>query len=102
MLIMAVLGVRPTASAWSNNEEERRKALLSYFIYGMPYILWNNIARGSQITCPHVERSCTAKFYIDRKLGVSEAVATAGSTIHIFTGNNITPRGTGANLSTYE
>jgi hypothetical protein len=93
MLIMAVLGVRPTASAWSNNEEERRKALLSYFSYGMPYILWDNIARGSQITCPHVERSCTAKFYIDRKLGVSEAVATAGSTIHIFTGNNISPRG---------
>jgi hypothetical protein len=91
MLIMAVLGIRPTASAWSNNEEERRKALLSYFIYGMPYILWDNIARGSQITCPHVERSCTAKFYIDRKLGVSEAVATAGSTIHIFTGNNIRP-----------
>ena len=62
-------------------------------LYGVPYILWDNIARGSQITCPHVQRSCTAKFYIDRKLGVSEAVATAGSTIHIFTGNNISPRG---------
>jgi hypothetical protein len=93
MLIMAVLGVMPAASAWSSNEEERRKALLSYFIYGMPYLLWDNIKRGEQISCPHVERSCTSKFYIDRKLGVSEAVATSGSTIHIFTGNNIGPKG---------
>ncbi len=93
MLIMAVTGIKPAASAWSNNEEERRKALLSYFLYGVPYILWDNIARGSQISCPHIERSCTAKFYIDRKLGVSEAVATAASTIHLFTGNNIGPRG---------
>ena len=93
MLIMAVTGTRPAASAWSNNEEERRKALLSYFLYGVPYILWDNIARGSQISCPHIERSCTAKFYIDRKLGVSEAVATAASTIHLFTGNNISARG---------
>ena len=93
MLMMAVTGIKPAASAWSNNEEERRKALLSYFLYGVPYILWDNIARGSQISCPHIERSCTAKFYIDRKLGVSEAVATAASTIHLFTGNNIGPRG---------
>jgi hypothetical protein len=28
-----------------------------------------------------------------RKLGVSEMVATAASTIHFFTGNNIGPRG---------
>jgi hypothetical protein len=93
MLIVAATGVKPAASAWSNNEEERRKALLSYFLSGVPYILWDNIARGSQISCPHVERSCTAKFYIDRKLGVSEAVATAASTIHFFTGNNISARG---------
>jgi hypothetical protein len=93
MLIMAVTGVKPAASAWSNNEEERRKALLSYFLYGVPYILWDNIPRGSGISCPHIERSCTANFYIDRKLGVSEAVATAASTIHFFTNNNIRPRG---------
>ena len=93
MLITAVTGIRPAASAWSISEEERRKALLSYFLYGGPYILWDNIARGSRISCPHIERSCTAKFYIDRKLGVSEAVATAASTIHFFTGNNISARG---------
>ena len=93
MLIMAVTGVWPTASAWSSNEEERRKALLSYFMYGAPYILWDNIPRGAQITCPHIEESCTAAYYADRKLGVSQMVATAASAIHFFTGNNIGPRG---------
>jgi hypothetical protein len=93
MLIMAVTGIRPAASAWSSNEEERRKALLAQFMYGVPYILWDNIPRGIQISCPHIERSCTAAFYADRKLGVSEMVRTAASTIHLFTGNNINPRG---------
>jgi hypothetical protein len=93
MLIMAVLGVWPAAAAWSTNEEERRKALLSYFISGVPYILWDNIARGAQISCAHVEKSCTSGYYADRKLGVSEMVATAAASIHFFTGNNIGPRG---------
>ena len=93
MLIMAVTGLWPAAAAWSTNEEERRKALMSYFLYGVPYILWDNIARGMQISCPHIEKCCTAAYYSDRKLGVSEMVCTAASTIHFFTGNNIGPRG---------
>jgi hypothetical protein len=93
MLIIGVTGILPAAAAWSTNEEERRKALLSYFLYGVSYIIWDNIARGSQISCPHIEKSCTAAYYSDRKLGVSEMVATAASTIHLFTGNNIGPRG---------
>jgi hypothetical protein len=93
MLIMAVTGMWPAAAAWSTNEEERRKALLSYFLYGVSYILWDNIPRGSQISCPHIEKSCTAAYYSDRRLGVSEMVATAASTIHFFTGNNIGPCG---------
>ena len=93
MLIVAVTGIMPAAAAWSTNEEERRKALLSYFLLGVPYILWDNIAKGTQISCPHIEKSCTAAYYSDRKLGVSEMVATAASSIHLFTGNNIGPRG---------
>jgi hypothetical protein len=93
MLIIGVTGIWPAAAAWSSNEEERRKALLSYFLHGMAYIIWDNIPRGSQISCPHLEKSCTAAYYSDRKLGVSEMVATAASTIHFFTGNNIGPRG---------
>src|SRR5215510_13545096 len=93
MLIMAVTGIWPAAAAWSTNEEERRKALLSYFLYGVSYILWDNIARGTQISCPHIEKSCTSAYYSDRRLGMSEMVATAASTIHSFTGNNIGPCG---------
>jgi hypothetical protein len=93
MLIMAVTGIWPAAAAWSTNEEERRKALLSYFLYGVSYILWDNIARGSRISCPHIEKSCTSAYYSDRRLGVSEMIATAASAIHFFNGNNVGPRG---------
>lgn len=93
MLIKAVTGLDPAAAAWSTNEDERRKALLSYFLGGVAYVLWDNIPRGAQIQCPHIEKSCTAAFYADRKLGVSEMVATAASCVHFFTGNNISPRG---------
>ena len=93
MIMMVVTGVRPSAAAWSTNEEERRKALLAYLMEGVPAIVWDNIVRGTQISCPHIERACTSEFYSDRKLGVSEMVATAASAIHFFTGNNISPRG---------
>jgi hypothetical protein len=93
MIVEAVTGSPAAASAWSPNEEERRKALLSYLMHGVPYILWDNIARGAQVACPHVEKSCTTAFYADCKLGVSETVQTSAATIHVFTGNNISPKG---------
>ena len=93
MLLIGVTGIWPSVSAFSTNEEERRKVLLSQFMISMPYILWDNIARGTQISCPHIEKSCTSAYYADRKLGVSEMVSTAASTIHFFTGNNVGPRG---------
>ena len=54
MLIKAITGgVLPAAAAWSSNEEERRKALLSYFLHGAPYILWDNIrARHARSVVP--------------------------------------------------
>jgi hypothetical protein len=48
MLLTPLTGSRPAAATWSNDEEERRKALLSYFMRGESYILWDNIPRGSQ------------------------------------------------------
>jgi len=93
MLITAVTGTDAVAFAWSPHEEERRKALLAYFDAGLAYILWDNIADGAFVQCPHLERSCTASHYADRKLGVSEFISAAAATIHIFTGNNIAPRG---------
>jgi len=93
MLLVAVTGIRPAAAAWSPNEEERRKALLAYLLEGMPALIWDNIPNGQKISCPHIERSCTTAWYSDRRLGVSETVATSAATIHFFTGNNVGPRG---------
>lgn len=91
MLHIAVTGIQPPAAAWSR--EERRKALLAYLLAGVPSIIWDNIPRGSQISCPHIERSCTTAFYSDRVLGASQTATAAASAIHLFTGNNIGPRG---------
>jgi hypothetical protein len=93
MLLIAVTGIRPPAAAWSPNEEERRKALLAYLLEAPPAVLWDNIPKGSQISCPHIEKSCTSDMYSDRRLGVSEVIATSAASIHLFTGNNIGPRG---------
>jgi hypothetical protein len=93
MLIMAIVGSLPASSPWSINEEERRKVLLSQFLFGNAYILWDNIRRGTQVGCPYVELSCTSAFYADRKLGVSEIVRTSAGAVHLFTGNNIGPKG---------
>jgi len=30
-----------------------------------------------QISCPHIEKSCTAAYYSDRKLGVSQSFGLA-------------------------
>jgi hypothetical protein len=93
MLITADTGTDAVAFTWAGNEDERRKALLSYFDAGLAYILWDNILDGTFVQSPNLERSCTASYYADRKLGVSEFVSAATATIHIFTGNNIAPRG---------
>jgi hypothetical protein len=93
MLAMAITGMWPAAAAWSPNEDERRKALLAYLTYGVPFVIWDNIKRGTTISCPHIKKSCTSAYYADRKLGVSELVSTAAVTIHLFTGNNIGAKG---------
>jgi hypothetical protein len=93
MLIYAVTGLRAAAASWSTDEEERRKALFSYLLAGVSYILWDNIPNGLLITCPHIEKSCTTALVVDRMLGVSQTVATSASVIQFFTGNNIGPKG---------
>src|SRR5262249_30321741 len=93
MLATAVTGLDAVASSWSPNEEERRKALLAYFDAGLIYILGDTPPEGARISCPHIERACTAKYYADRKLGVSDFISTAAATIQMFTGINITAVG---------
>jgi hypothetical protein len=93
MLLMAITGLHPAAAAWSSSEDERRKALITYLLEGLAAIIWDNIPRGAQISCPHIERACTAAWYTDRRLGVNEQIATSAATLQLFTGNNIGAKG---------
>ena len=93
MLIMAAVGLPAAGAAWSNDPEERRKALFTYLDLGLEYVIWDNIAKGSTISCPSIEKACTIEFYTDRILGSTAAKTVATYTIQFFTGNNIAPRG---------
>jgi hypothetical protein len=99
MIILAVLGRRPAAAGWSGSGEERRKALFSYLRQGVACLVWDNIARGSSISCPHIEAALTGPEISDRVLGVSSTEAVPSTTVQIFTGNSITPRGDMASRS---
>jgi hypothetical protein len=62
-------------------------------------LVWDNIIRGSSISCPHIEAALTAAEISDRVLGVSTTEAVPSTTVHIFTGNAIYPRGDMASRS---
>jgi hypothetical protein len=93
MLVMAALGHLAAGAAWSHNEEERRKSLFGYLMNGAPYIIWDNIKRGSQISCEFIEKICTMPEYVDRVLGQTQNVRVPTITVQMFTGNAIAPRG---------
>ena len=93
MVFLAATGYRAPAAAWSANEEERRKCLFSYLGEGVPAVVWDNIPRGSTISCPSIEKSLTAAVYSDRVLGQTGTRTVPATTVNFFTGNNIAPRG---------
>jgi hypothetical protein len=89
MLLFATNGIRPAAPTWSDSEEERRKVLMAQLSLGVSYILWDNIKRNTQISCPNIERASTTPIYSDRKLGVTEMLFAPATAIQYFNGNNI-------------
>jgi hypothetical protein len=99
MVSLAALGIKAAAMAWTNDAEERKKALFSVLREGLPFLVWDNIPRGTVIGCPHIDRASTAEIYKDRILGVSESQAAPAYTIIAFTGNNIRPKSDTASRS---
>jgi hypothetical protein len=99
MVVAAVTGLRPPAAAWSPSEEERRKALFSYLSQALAVLVWDNIPRGTAITCPAIEKALTSSSYQDRILGETAIRAVPSTTIQAFTGNNIAPVGDMASRS---
>jgi hypothetical protein len=93
MISMAVLGYRAAAGAWSPNAEERRKALFSYLLEGVPFLVWDNLPRGLMVSCPSIEKALTAETYTDRFLGETRSPTAPAFMIQSFTGNNIGAKG---------
>jgi hypothetical protein len=91
MITLATLGRRAAAAGWSDNSEERKKALFSYLRQSVACVVWDNIRRGAAISCPHIEAALTASDISDRVLGVSQVETVPSTTVQIFTGNSITP-----------
>ncbi len=93
MLVLAVTGIKPPAAAWAVDSEERRKAILAYLMEGLAALIWDNIPRGTMISCSAIERASTAETYTDRILGLTKVPVVPAQTIMAFTGNNIGPKG---------
>jgi hypothetical protein len=93
MVATAVFG-RPAAAAnWSPADEERRKAIFSYFSAGISLLIWDNVPRAEAISCPTIEKALTAAEISDRILGESRTLTVPATTVMAFTGNNISPKG---------
>src|SRR4051812_3182987 len=99
MLVLAVTGLKPLAAAWSKNEEERRKAFLSYLSQALPVIVWDNLGNGEMVACKFFDALLTSETYSDRVLGATEQRVVPSSTIHLFSGNNVGPKGDTASRS---
>ncbi len=93
MIIMAIFGRMAAAAAWSDNEEERRKALFAYLRQAIAALVWDNIPRGAQISSACIEKALTGPETSDRILGKSAFENAPAGTVQIFTGNSIGPKG---------
>jgi hypothetical protein len=93
MVSVAVVGHTAAAAAWSFSKEEQRKSLLSYLQEGLPLIVWDNIERGATIASSSIEKSLTLPTYSDRVLGVTGIRVAPATSIHVFSGNNVSPKG---------
>ena len=99
MVSLALTGKRAPAAAWSPNEEERRKAVFAAFLQSLPFIVWDNVKRGTRVTCPTIEKTLTAEELEDRILCTSRRERAPCTTIQVFTGNNIEAAGDMASRS---
>ena len=93
MISAATLGRMAAAASWSDNQEERRKSVFSYFRQGVAFLVWDNIGRGSAVSCPEIEKAATSPEISDRVLGGSKFETVPTTTVMAFTGNAISPKG---------
>jgi hypothetical protein len=89
MIASALFGRLAAGAAWSTSSEERRKALFSYFLAGVPFILWDNIPRETSLDCDYVNMSLTSSEFTDRRLSTQTLGVAPATAIQTFTGNVI-------------
>lgn len=99
MVSTAVTGSMASAASWSFDDEERRKGVFSYLREGAAMVIYDNVPRGSSLSCPTIERVLTSPELDDRVLGESRSETAPTSTVIAFTGNNISPKGDMASRS---
>lgn len=76
--------------AYSPLEEEQRKSLTTVFLDGIGSCLFDNVANGSALGSPHLDRAITGRTWQDRVLGKSEATAVLpNNTVLLASGNNL-------------
>ena len=89
MICVATTGDDAPATAWSDNPEERRKAIFSLLMKSRPFVVFDNIANGGTISDETVALAATSPTLSDRMLGASSEVTVSTASIMCFTGNNI-------------
>jgi hypothetical protein len=93
MLLASVTGHPAPASAWTDDEEERKKAIFSFCRAAAPGIVFDNVKRGTVIDCPHLAKLATTAEIRDRVLGESRDEDAPAKTVIILNGNAVSVRG---------
>jgi hypothetical protein len=83
MLMVTITGIGPAAAAWSPNEEERCKVVITFLSEELPAIICDNIPRGSQL--------CSASDHSHLDLLHAVAGACSGSGCQSFSPKRVFP-----------
>lgn len=93
MMIAAVTGQPAPAAAWSDDPNERRKAIFSFCRESAVAVVFDNIKRGTVIDCAELAKLATAATIRDRVLKESRSETAPAKTVVAFDGNSISVRG---------
>ena len=86
---MAVHGFPMASHAFSDEEEELRKAIHSLLMAKIPAVMFDNITRGRALASDHIAKLISSEVSTDRKLGASDTRKEVNTLLVTFTGNNI-------------
>lgn len=89
MMALGIHGQAIAPHAFSNDDEELRKALHALMLAKIPSVMFDNVGRGKAVSSDHLAKLITAEISADRTLGSSEMRKEINTLLITFTGNNI-------------